>query len=229
MAVVFLGPSPGAARAVEIRPRALYARLRSEKQLTGDGGQLNVEAIAAVDGGRTLRFYNRGNGTAGSITASVDVVADALMASLARAVEDPSVPCSVELRRATRYDMGTSEGAPVSIGDAVAIPAGKLGPREAILVTGVAEATTNANDDGATSGTIVGLQLARGRLLVAPVVDANGPTSLKIEGLAIRDIRNTGTRRAPRYELALTGIVDADSADPRVPSTLVDLTVTYVP
>ncbi len=222
MAVVFPAPSLAASRVAAIRPRALYARMRTDTRLTG-GGVLNIEAVAVVDRGKTVRFYNRGNGPAGSVTASVDVPAAALVDYLVKAKSNPDAPFDTPLSNPTRYELGTSNGVAVSIGDAIVV----AGPKSSEMILGafVAEATIDPNEDGVTSGTQVGLQLPDGTLLLAPVVGADGPSALKIEGLAVKK----ASWSKGRLTLDLTGVVDSDSKDPAVPSIVVELTVTYDP
>ena len=218
--VLFPGETLAKSRVAALRPRGLYARLRSDASFTG-GGQLNVEGAAAVDGGRTVRLYNRGNGTEGSLTASVDLPAGALLAYLSRTSANPDAPFDVPFDRPTRYELGTSAGVAVSIGDAIVFPNGPGG--ETIVTALVAEATANANDDGPTSGTQIGLHLRDGRLLVAPVLEDGAPSSKKIEGLAVRKV----SRSRGRYVLELAGVVDADSKDPAARATLLTIEVTY--
>lgn len=230
IAVVFPGAHPSSSRVAAIRPRALYARLRADERLTG-GGVLNVEAVAVTDGGATVRLFNRGNGPEGSVTASVDVAADALVDYLARAATDPDAPFDAPFANATRYELGASGAVPISVGDVSAVHVGRGARRRELLVGAfVAERTNDPTKDGPTSATSLGLQLADGTLLIAPVLEAGRPSSLKIEGLVVRRVASSGPADSPaRLAIELVGIVDTDPDDPGVPSTLVELSLVYAP
>lgn len=208
----------------------LYDRLRTTPELTGSTGQLNIEAVAAVEGTAAIRIYNRGNSGPDSVTASVDVSTRELLAYLKTALADEAAPFSAELRNPCHYDLGMSDNFAISIGEAIALPSRpELEGSGAILLAGIAEATTNALDDGKTSGTALGLQLPGShRLLFTPVMQDGKPASLKIEGLAVESIRTVGRGRSRRLVMRVLGIVDSDDPDPLVPSSLVDLEVTFV-
>ncbi len=209
----------------------LYDRLRATPQVTGTNGQLNLEAAAAIDGGSTVRLYNRGNSGAGSITASVDIPTRELLDDLSSVIDASGGPSAATFGNFRTYDIGTSGGYAISIGEAIALPKNPaFGGSEAILLAGIAEATTNAVDDGATSGTVIGLHFGRdARLLIAPVMQDGKPSSLKIEGLAVQSIRSVGSRGSRRIVMRVLGVVDADNPDPSVPSQRVELEVTFVP
>lgn len=208
----------------------LYDRLRATRELTGASGQLNIEAVAAVDGTAAVRIYNRGNSGPDSVTASVDVSTYELLEYLAAARANEAAKFSAELRNPCHYDLGMSDNFAISVGEAIALPSRpELEGSGAILLAGIAEATTNAMDDGKTSGTALGLQLPGShRLLFTPVIQDGKPASLKIEGLAVQSIRTVGRGRSRRLVMRVLGVVDSDDADPLVPSSLVELEVTVV-
>lgn len=205
----------------------LYDRLRAAKELTGASGQLNLEAAAPVADGTAIRLYNRGNSGPDSVTASVDISGQELLDYFLAASADSAVPCTAALQNPTHYDLGTSDGFAISIGEAIALPTRvAVGGAGALLIAGIAEATTNAIDDGATSGTVIGLQLAGSRgLLLAPVMQDGKPSSLKIEGLALTSMNVVGRGGSRRLVMRVRGVVDTDSPDPLVPSDLVELEV----
>lgn len=209
---------------------SLYDRLRATTELTGPAGQLNVEAVAAVDGTAAVRIYNRGNSGPDSVTASVDLSTYDLLEYLAAARADATATFSARLRNPCRYDLGMSDNYAISVGEAIALPSRpELEGAGAILLAGIAEATTNAMDDGKTSGTALGLQLPRShRLLFTPVMQDGKPASLKIEGLAVQSVSTVGRGRTRRLVMRVLGVVDSDDADPLVPSSLVELEVTVV-
>ncbi len=209
----------------------LYDRLRATPQVTGANGQLNLEAAAAIDGGRAVRLYNRGNSGAGSITASVDIPTRELLDDLSSAIDASNGESAARFGNFKVYDIGSSGGFAISIGEAIALPKNAaFGGSGAILIAGIAEAATNAVDDGATSGTVIGLHLERDRrLLITPVMQDGKPSSLKIEGLAVQSIRSVGGRGSRRIVMRVLGVVDADHPDPSEPSQRVELEVTFVP
>ena len=220
-----------ASRVVVARPRALYARLRADERLTG-GLELNIEGLAFVDGGRTARFFNRGIGPSVAITASVDVDAEALVDYLLRASESPDAPLDAPFTNAVRYKLGRSEGVPIAIGDVTVVRMGSgTEATEVVIGAYTAEATDDPTTDGTTSGTHLALQLADGRLLVAPVLDETGrPSSLKVEGLLLRRaswMRSAGGIRWLHATLLV--VVDTDPDDPRVPSETVEIELVYDP
>jgi hypothetical protein len=228
IAVVFPGEPPSKGRVVAVQAQAFYARLRAEPRLTGRGGQLNVESAIVVAGGSHLRLFNRGNGGPKSITASVDVSTADLWSYLARASKDPSAPFAAAFTNACRYDLGaTSSGSPVAITDATTLPPGLPGVAgPAILLSAVAEETVDATEDGATSGTILGLLAADGTLLLAPLRDDKGPTGYKVEGIAVVGATPEG---ANGFRARMLALIDPDATDPSVPSLVAEIELVYAP
>lgn len=210
---------------------ALYDTLRARPSLSGSAGALNIEAASSADGGATVRLYNRGNSGEGSVTASVDLAAADLLAYFEAAASDPAAPFVAPLRNPMQYDLGQSGGRAVTIGEAIALPSRPiLGGAGAVLIAGIAEASANAIDDGATSGTTLGLQLADGRrLLVTPVLHDGKPSGLKIEGLAVVSTLTKGSGSSRRLVMRIIGVVDSDDRDPSTPSSLVEIDLTYRP
>ncbi len=165
---------------------------------------LNLEG--ACRHGERLRWFNRGNLSAGVASASVDVDAAALLSAVlgtgrsdAVAVGDPR-----------RYDLGEINGVGLAITDAVALPDGR------VLVSAAAEDTPNAVDDGPVVGAALALLDGDDVLAVAalPQIDA---TDHKVEGLAVREITADGLR--------LLAVVDAD--DPTAASAELALRVRW--
>jgi len=181
---------PGAFSTLDLTPA--YHRVAAALGLAVD--QLNLEGAARI--GDRLRWFQRGNSAAGVPSAAVDVDLSALLAG-----EPPDV------RRPSRYDLGTVGGVALAITDAVALPDGRL------LVSAAAEDTPNAVDDGPVVGAAVAL-LDDERVLAVTAVPG-GP--YKIEGLAVR--------AAGPGEAALIAVVDAD--DPLAASSRLDLRVTW--
>lgn len=207
----------------------LYDALRSKLELAGGKGLLNIEAAASVDGRTAVRLYNRGNTGLGSITASIDLPTSELLEYFVAAAANPASPSRVPLRNPMHYDLGSRGGHAISIGEAITLPKRSVfGTSEAFLLAGIAEASANAVDDGATSGTVLGLQLDEGRrLLVTPVMQDGRQSALKIEGLAVTSIRTLGRGSSRRLVMRILGVVDTDSTDPAVPSDLVEIDLTY--
>ena len=121
---------------------------------------LNLEGVCLV--GDRLRWFQRGNASAGVPTASVDVDVAALLAGRA----DVTGP--------RRYDLGAVAGVGLAVTDAVLLPDGR------VLVSAAAEDTPNAVDDGPVVGAALAV-LDGGTVRTAEI-----PGAAKVEGLAVR-------------------------------------------
>jgi hypothetical protein len=232
LALIFPAASLEDSRAVAVRAERFYERLRREPALVGRDGDLNVEGVALVRRGSYLRFFNRGNGKAGSVAGSVDVPLDDFLAYLARAAAEPATPFSVPLSYRRTYDLGrTSDGEPVGITDAITLPPLAGAPPgmagEIRVLSAIAERSAAAEHDGRTSDAAMCLQLPDGRILVAPLRGVEGAERLKIEGLSVVSARWVG--RPARLQLNLLAVTDADAKDPSTPSTLARVEVTFQP
>jgi hypothetical protein len=226
VALIFPSEPLAKSRVVALRATGLYARLRGESLLAGKDHQLNIEGAALVADGGAVRLYNRGNGSGTSITASVDISTRDLLDYLVRANQNPSAPFNAVLTNARRYDLGsTPSGAPVSITDAAVVPpgAGDAGAGM-IVLSAVAEETTNMVDDGPTSATTIGLEIADGTLLLAPLRDERGNSGLKVEGIAVTSVSAVPGQG---LRILLQGVVDPDATDPSVPSLLAEIELIY--
>ena len=191
------GSSPARTRMSLVRPgetpvvadlRPVYLAVAAALGLRFD--QLNLEGACLL--GARLRWFQRGNPTAGTPTAGVDLDVAALLA----AVHGDAAPDSIDIEGVRRYDLGAVAGVALAVTDAVALADGR------VLVSAAAEDTPNAIDDGPVTGSALAL-LGDGDPVLAEI-----PGAAKVEGLAIRDSTPDGVR--------LHAVVDAD--DPDVPS-----------
>ncbi|WP_433362389.1 DUF6929 family protein [Actinoplanes sp. CA-142083] len=153
--------------------------------------QLNLEGACVI--GNRLRWFQRANRAAGAPTVSVDVDLAALLATVEGREREVAVG---NLRH---YELGEVGGVTLGVTDAVAAGDGL------VLVSAVAEDTSNAIDDGPVAGAAL-------MLLDDEGVRDEGLLNAKVEGLAF-----AGSR--------LLAVVDAD--DPAAPSQQLTLKVTY--
>lgn len=167
-------------------------------------GQLNLEG--ACQHGDRLRWFQRGNPAAGVASASIDVELHGLL--LAATGQIP--PETVLVDRARQYDLGTVDGIPLAVTDAVTLPDGR------IMLSAAAEDTPNPVDDGPVVAAALAL-LDNDRVDAVTALPQRGDAVQKIEGLALHN--------ADREGVQLLAVVDAD--DPDIPSTLLHLRVLW--
>ncbi len=178
----------------------LYLRVAA---VLGIGPELlNLEGACRT--GDTLRWFNRGNLTAGLPSASVDVPVAHLVAVTTGSLAAQDV--AVTAPRV--YDLGDVDGVGLAVTDAVALPDGR------VLLSAAAEDTPNAVDDGPVVAAALALVHGDDPLDVA-LLSAPDGTVHKVEGLGLAGVRDGG--------LALVAVVDAD--DPLVPSAELTLRV----
>jgi hypothetical protein len=121
----------------------LYEALRNKPGFAGD--ELNLEGLALIDGGKSVRLFQRGNGVA-SHNGFVDVE----LAPLLKSLRDPSAPLP-PLSGFTRVELGTTSGTRLTFTDGKQLDA----QRTAYLAA--AEASPNAIDDGEVVGCALGV------------------------------------------------------------------------
>ena len=167
-------------------------------------GQLNLEG-ACLQGDR-LRWFQRGNPAAGVASASVDVD----LAGLLRAATGQVAPETVSVDRVRQYDLGTVDGIPLAVTDAVTLPDGR------IVLSAAAEDTPNPVDDGPVVAAALVL-LDDNRVDAVTALPRRGDAVRKVEGLALRSADREGVR--------LLAVVDVD--DPDIPSPLLRLRVIW--
>ncbi|MCW2695855.1 MAG: hypothetical protein JWR62_940 [Modestobacter sp.] len=165
-------------------------------------GQLNLEGASRHDA--ALRWFNRGNLTAGVPSASVDVPIAHLVAAVLGRLGAASVPVD----RPLGYELGEVAGVGLAVTDAIALPDGR------VLLSAAAEDTPDAVDDGPVVGAALVLVDGAAVLDVAPVPAVGGSVP-KVEGLALREVRGG--------EVRLLAVVDAD--DPGTSSARLELRV----
>ncbi len=163
---------------------------------------LNLEGASRH--GSVVRWFNRGNLSAGVRSASVDVPLEALVGAVLGRWEQADVPIS-DVRE---YDLGEADGVGLAVTDAVALPDGRT------LLSAAAEDTPNAVDDGPVVATALALLDGAQVLAVGQIPEVDGRVH-KVEGLALRGVRDG--------EVRLLAVVDAD--DPEVPSAELELRV----
>ena len=196
--LVLLQDGEPVVRAADLGP--LYGRVAEVLGLPLD--QLNLEGASRHDA--TVRWFNRGNLAAGVCSGSVEVPLEELVA----AVLDQSGADAVPVGQPRSYELGEVEGVGLAVTDAIALPDGR------VLLSAAAEDTPNAVDDGPVVATALALLDGEKVLAVEPVPEVGGHVH-KIEGLALRDVRNG--------EVHLLAVVDDD--DPDAPSAEIDVRV----
>ena len=180
----------------------LYARVAAA--LGVPVSHLNLEGACRL--GDRLRWFNRGNLSAGVPSASVDLD----LAALTAALTGTGDLGAVRPDRPLRYELGEVAGVGLAVTDAVALPEGR------VLLSAAAEDTPNAVDDGPVVGTALALVHGDDLRAVAPLAGADGMVH-KVEGLGL-----LGTDPAGADLLA---VVDAD--DPELPSVELTLRVDW--
>ena len=182
-------------RTADLTP--VYAAVSSALGL--DPELLNLEGACLV--GPSLRWFHRG--AADVPSASVDVPLDALLACF-------DEPREVPVGSPRTYDLGTVDGVPLAVTDALALPDGT------VLVSTAAEDTPDAYDDGPVIGAALALLDDDGVRASARLPELRGEVQ-KVEGLAPRHTRADG--------LEVLAVVDAD--DPELPSTALVVDVRF--
>jgi hypothetical protein len=195
--LVRLGPTGPRFAVVALDP--LYEQVAAALDLPLP--HLNLEGACRL--GDRLRWFHRGNLSAGVPSASVDVD----LAALTAALTGTGDPAAIRPHTPLRYDLGAVAGVGLAVTDAVALPDGR------VLLSAAAEDTPNAVDDGPVVGTALALLDGNDLLAVAPL----GDPVRKVEGLGL-----LGTDPAGADLLA---VVDAD--DPALPSAELTLRVDW--
>ncbi len=179
---------------------ALYERVA--RALGRPVEHLNLEGASRHES--VIRWFNRGNLSAGIPSASVDVPLEALVG----AVLGRWAPGDVPVTGPREYDLGEADGVGLAVTDAIALPDGRT------LLSAAAEDTPNAVDDGPVVAAALALLDGAEVLAVAKIPEVDGHVH-KVEGLALRGIRDG--------QVHLLAVVDAD--DPEVPSAELELRV----
>ncbi len=191
--------TPSGCRVTDLAP--LYVRVA--RVLGLDPADLNLEGACPVDGG--LRWFARGNRTAGVPSASVDLDLTALLAAFGGAD-----PWAVGVGRPRTYDLGEVDGVGLMATDAVALDDGR------ILLSAAAEATDDAVDDGPVVATALALLAGEDGPAVVPLPPVDGRVA-KVEGLALLGSSHDDAR--------LLAVADED--DPELPSAELVLRVRW--
>jgi hypothetical protein len=167
-------------------------------------GQLNLEG--ACRRGDRLRWFQRANAVSGVESASVDCAVRELLLAATGQVR----PDVVRVGGVRRFDLGTVDGVPLAVTDAVALPDGR------VLVSAAAEDTPNPVDDGPVVAAALAL-LDDDHVEAVTALPRRGDAVQKVEGLTLHSVGHHGVR--------LLGVVDAD--DPGTPSAMLQLRVRW--
>ena len=201
------GSTPARMRAARVRLREgqpqvdvlelapVYAEVARVLELAPD--DLNLEGACRV--GDVLRWFARGNLSAGVPSASVELDVAALLAGGPAHVRAP-----------LRYELGAVDGVGLAVTDAVALPDGR------VLVSATAEDTPNAVDDGPVVASALALLDGPQVVQVARLPEVDGRVA-KVEGLALLSCDGTGAH--------VLAVVDED--DPQVASAELVLDVSW--
>lgn len=187
-------------RSVDLAP--LYDRVRTALGLAE--AELNLEGACVV--GDRLRWFQRGHGASGVMSASVDID----LRQLLRTMDHGDDPARVPVGAPRRYDLGDVDGLPLAITDAVTLPDGRL------LVSATAEDAPDAIADGPVTGSALALLGDDGDDHVVVALPGELATC-KVEGLAV--VAST------QNETTLLVVVDED--DPTTPSLAAHLAITW--
>jgi len=161
--------------------------------------RLNIEGVAAI--GEHLRLFSRGNGKPKAGVAPANATCDIHLGALLDLLGGRPGAALPKVVNIHQYDLGTLGGVPLSFTDAT--PWG-----EGVLFSAAAEASPDAVEDGAVTGSVIGVIDGAGRGRWAPIADRSGKGfDAKVEGVV----------RA-KQEGHLHVVVDAD--DPKVASVL---------
>lgn len=188
---------------VRVRSRdlgPLYEQVAAVLDLNQD--QINLEGACVV--GDRLRWFQRGHAPSGVPSASVDLDVADVVAVLTTGSE----LVSIDIGRARHYDLGSFDGLPLAITDAVVLPDGT------VCVSATAEDTLDPVADGPIAGSVLALLIDDVSHLVPLPPEAAGH---KVEGLAVSGARDGGVE--------LLAVVDHD--DPHAASIALILQVCW--
>jgi hypothetical protein len=183
----------------------LYAALRAVDAFAG--AELNVEGAARIrgPGAARVRLFGRGNGATRDGVLARDATCDLDAAALLRHLLDgASVP---EIADVVQYDLGTLDGCRLGFTDASALHGADEGT---LVFCAAAEDSPNAVDDGAVTGSVIGVLDATGARWTPIPLDGDdaGHPPAKVEGVLA--MTPDGTR--------LWVVTDVD--DPAAPAEL---------
>lgn len=182
---------------------SLYFELR---ELPGYApGRLNIEGAVLLED--QVRLFTRGNGKLRHGASPVDATCDLALDELLTYLHAPDRSPAPRPSNVVQYDLGTLGGVALSFTDAT-----RWGDR--VIFSAAAEASPDAVEDGAVTGSALGMIDAGGKARWAPILTSQGRLfEGKVEGVAIAD----------KGKGHLWAVVDPD--DPEVASLLVRLEV----
>ena len=183
----------------------LYARLHAHEGLLSS--ELNLEGAALLDTpfGPTLRLFQRSNGSPLGAGEALCASCDLAWGELSRYLRDPGAEPAPALHNVVTYQLGSVAGARLTFTDATLLRGSD------ILFAASAEASPNAYDDGAVTGSALGIIDASG-VRTCPLLDEQGQlVTEKAEGIAL--LPGDRTR----------ALVVFDPDDHTVPATLAEV------
>ncbi|MCC6241236.1 MAG: hypothetical protein IT353_00250 [Gemmatimonadaceae bacterium] len=175
-----------------IAAKSLYKRLEAERRFAGS--DLNIEGAVVRDAAVCL--ITRGNGKAKNGDVPRNAICRMPLDALREYLEnpenvDPPRPFGVDV-----FDLGELNGLPLGFTDAAVC-------NDSLLFSAAAEASPDAQTDGAVSGSAIGVIDAGGRARFTPLRDPSGaPVLEKVEGLVMW----------PHDHMRAWAVVDADDA-----------------
>jgi len=158
----------------------LYAALRGQSAFAGS--DMNIEGALFIDG--MIRLFGRGNGDAVDDLHPLDATCDLSWTALRAYMARPDSENIPDITRITQYTLGDVDGVALGFTDAI------LFGHAHVMYSAAAEASKNAESDGAVGGSALGVipHDTRAGARYASIVDERGePFDGKIEGL-VRDL-----------------------------------------
>ena len=172
--VVIVQDLLGTRNARIVDAHGLYEAFRQEVNFCG--AELNIEGTALVDG-RTIRFFQRGNGSKNGDRAPVDATCDVSIERLMRYLAAPAFEEVPVISNVEQFDLGQIRGVRLTFTDA-AIRNGR------VYFLASAEDSPDATSDGPVVGVVLGA-IEDERVRWAQLVGVDGaPFCSKAEGLA---------------------------------------------
>lgn len=181
---------------------ALYQRITQALDLQPK--ELNLEGACVLDD--TLRWFQRGHGSTGVPSSSVDLPLGDVLAAVQGRCRADAVPVGA----VRRYEFESSGDVALAITDAALLPDGR------ILVSAAAEDAPDAVADGEVVGAALAMLDDHEVVEVVAMPQAEDGAPYKVEGLALRG--------ADGNRLDVLGVVDADN--PQAASLALELDVT---
>lgn len=184
---------------------SLYKEFRARTGFSGS--ELNIEGACIVGG--TVRFFQRGNGSASGDLPAIDATCDVDLMQLLSYLDAPQARDIPSIGDVHVYDLNQIENVKLTFTDATM-------QGDSLYFLAAAEASPNAVDDGPVAGVVIGIANEEA-VRFAPLASADGaPFLLKAEGLVPN----------PYREGEFFIVTDRD--DPELASELCTVLVSFV-